>query len=136
MTTATGGYMLSGSIGKSNERNRRGKSAKTARTNVARLYIVRAIVFALTFVLMFVFGAIFSSYAADEQMTVESVQLEAPHYAKHIVEQGETLWSIAKLYATADDDIRQFIHEIRLASGLDSALLSEGRVLQIPLAGR
>ena len=50
----------------------------------------------------------------------------------HVVESGDTLWSIASLYAPAGSDIRATIHGIRTLSELESSLIHPGQKLLIP----
>lgn len=52
--------------------------------------------------------------------------------AIHVVESGDTLWSIASLYAPPGSDIRATIHDISTLSGLESSLIYPGQKLLIP----
>ena len=52
--------------------------------------------------------------------------------AVHVVESGDTLWSIASLYASPGSDIRATIHDISTLSGLESSLIHPGQKLLIP----
>ncbi|HYH24781.1 MAG TPA: LysM peptidoglycan-binding domain-containing protein [Blastococcus sp.] len=48
-----------------------------------------------------------------------------------VVQPGDTLWSIAR--SVADDrDVREVIHSIRQANGLESGDIAPGQVLQLP----
>lgn len=53
--------------------------------------------------------------------------------AIHVVQSGETLWSIAT--ATGDQDVRRAIYEIRRLNALDSSAILAGQRLVVP-AGR
>lgn len=49
------------------------------------------------------------------------------------IEQGDTLWDIAKENLPPKTDIRNFVHQIKLANDLDSALIREGDSIIVPL---
>lgn len=49
------------------------------------------------------------------------------------VEEGDTLWSIAKEYYTRDyKDVKSYIKEIKRANGLSTDTIHEGRYLVVP----
>jgi nucleoid-associated protein YgaU len=52
--------------------------------------------------------------------------------ASVVVEQGDTLWSIAAAVAGEGDDVREVVGEIRERNGLRDASLVPGQVLVLP----
>ena len=49
------------------------------------------------------------------------------------IEEGDTLWSIAKTYRTEEyKDIRAYIEEIKTSNGIQSDVIHEGNYLIIP----
>ncbi|OUM98083.1 MAG: hypothetical protein BAA04_07555 [Firmicutes bacterium ZCTH02-B6] len=50
-----------------------------------------------------------------------------------VVRQGETLWQIAKRHAEPGADPRQLVEQIRVANGLESAVVRPGQVLKVPV---
>ncbi len=54
-------------------------------------------------------------------------------YITVLIKEGDTLWSIAKRYKPKENDIRQFIKEIREVNSLESANIISGEHIQIPL---
>jgi LysM repeat protein len=48
------------------------------------------------------------------------------------IEKGDTLWSLAGKYAHKGQDVREYIHEMKILNGLKSNVLQEGQVLQLP----
>lgn len=65
----------------------------------------------------FVYGAV-----ADEEQT----------YVTYKVQQGDTLWSIAKQYLEPNENIRSLVYDIKKANDI-GALLQPGQALQIPV---
>lgn len=51
---------------------------------------------------------------------------------KVTVDEGDTLWKIAKEYKNENEDIRKVIYEIRKINKLDSAVIVPGQILLIP----
>ncbi|UMZ73539.1 LysM peptidoglycan-binding domain-containing protein [Natranaerofaba carboxydovora] len=49
-----------------------------------------------------------------------------------IVQDGDTLWNIAKEYNENDTDLRKFVYKIRELNNLDDAMLYPGKELKIP----
>ena len=49
------------------------------------------------------------------------------------VEQGDTLWSIAKLYAGNHTDVREVIYNIQKENDLISSVIHPGQELKIPI---
>ena len=49
------------------------------------------------------------------------------------VRAGDTLWDIAAVYTEPGDDIRETIHDIRVANDLESSVIVVGQILAIPL---
>ena len=70
---------------------------------------------------------------------VVSAQTQAPGtsvevtHIEHEVQPGDTLWAIAAGYTEPGEDVRRTIHDISVASGLDSSNLLVGEILFIPV---
>lgn len=54
-------------------------------------------------------------------------------YEKVVVYPGDTLWSIASRNKTSNTDIRKLIYEIRKLNKLESAVITPGQEILIPL---
>ena len=48
------------------------------------------------------------------------------------VTSGDTLWDVATDYTVAGGDVRETVELIQRASGIDTALVRPGQVLQVP----
>ena len=51
---------------------------------------------------------------------------------EYVVKPGDTLWAIAAKVAAPEEDLRRVVREIQRASGLDSATIFPGQVLEVP----
>jgi LysM repeat protein len=54
-------------------------------------------------------------------------------YSKIVVYPGDTIWSIATDYIDSNTDIRKLVYEIREVNKLNSAIITPGQQLLIPL---
>ncbi len=54
-------------------------------------------------------------------------------FLKVYIEQGDTLWDIAKANLPPKTDIRDFIYEIKVVNRMDSALIREGEFILVPI---
>lgn len=123
----------------------RGKSAaaQPARKSPAR--ILRTVIWSAVIFFSFLFGAMMHAYATNGEpasgavnetniQTVSHAVVPAePAYQPYIVDRGDSLWTIAKQYLPAHMDIRDYIYEIKAMNQLDSAMIMEGQLLQIPI---
>jgi LysM repeat protein len=122
MYTASGGYYYNGS----SFTQKKLKSHK-----LGRIPMLQLSVFLTIFVLSFVFGAVMHAYATNEETL--SINMEStPLYETHVVDSGQSLWVIAKQYAPAQIDIREYVNEIILLNQLDTNILFEGQRLLLP----
>jgi hypothetical protein len=55
----------------------------------------------------------------------------SPPPARVVVQSGDTLWTLAREYGPADQDIRAVIGDIRTLNRLDGSLIRPGQVLLI-----
>ncbi|RAK11208.1 LysM domain-containing protein [Halanaerobium saccharolyticum] len=56
------------------------------------------------------------------------------NFIKHEIESGESLWSIAAYYYNSNNvDLRKIIYNIKKINNIDSAIITPGRELIIPL---
>lgn len=62
--------------------------------------------------------------------------IDKHQYIEVIVQEGDTLWSVAKPYHDGDSDFRKFIYEIRELNNLNQAIIFPGQVLKIPVASQ
>ncbi|HVF12289.1 MAG TPA: LysM peptidoglycan-binding domain-containing protein [Actinomycetota bacterium] len=56
--------------------------------------------------------------------------LQARQPQKHVISNGETLWSLASRYGSGDP--REFIYDIRVLNGLEGATIFPGQELILP----
>lgn len=63
-----------------------------------------------------------------------SVSADEPvQLTEHVVQPGDTLWTIASDLAGPDEDVRASISELKRLNGLTSSALAVGQVLSVPL---
>lgn len=67
---------------------------------------------------------------------LDSVATGSPkiQYSAIVVHQGDTLWTIARKHRTKGTDIRSFIDQIYEANQLESAIITPGQTLKIPVS--
>ena len=90
------------------------KEKQRARRN--RILLVFTIVFALFCITAYAWGD-------EKKVTYEEV----------IVNQGDTLWSIANQYTPASKDVRKTVHAIKKTNDCRDNVLYPGDVLLIPV---
>jgi LysM repeat protein len=123
MYTASGGYYYSGSscIQK-----------KPTPRFFGQTRMLQISVFLTFFILSFVFGAVMHAYATNET-PLTTIQLGSnPLYETHIVDSGQSLWSIAKQYVPTSMDIRDYVDEMIELNQLHTNVLFVGQRLIIP----
>ena len=60
--------------------------------------------------------------------------VNSSNFIKHEIESGESLWSIAAHYYDKDNfDLRKIIYNIKQVNDIDSAVITPGRELIIPI---
>jgi cell division protein YceG involved in septum cleavage len=93
--------------------------------NMLRFLFVLVIVCAF-----FTCFAIVSAYAGSEADIAEP----ASEVSKKsiVVGQGDTLWSIAIAHKAQNQDIRNYIDNLKKVNGLKSSILKEGQMLYLP----
>ena len=72
----------------------------------------------------FVISGVFNRSCAKEKRDMR--------YTVVTVEEGDTLWAIAKEYGRQDVDIREAVYEICSFNGIKAADLRPGQVLKVP----
>ena len=108
------------------ERNERAKMKKRRQIVKRRMILLLAALFIIT-VGSIVCGSIFSS-AKDPAIDIPYHK----YYKSIIIEQGDSLWSIAQEYRTdAYEDIQEYIDEIIQLNGLQSTTIHEGQHLVV-----
>lgn len=53
-------------------------------------------------------------------------------YQQIVVEQGDTLWSIASRYNQENQDTRRIINQIKRINKLDDVILQPGQTIRVP----
>jgi len=53
-------------------------------------------------------------------------------YTEIIIEKGDTLWEIAKVYGSSEKDIREVIYDICRFNNIKASDLRPGQILYIP----
>lgn len=79
-------------------------------------------IFTLVFIIIIAFMCLSSITNKDE---VISSQIQ------YTVSKGERLWDIAEQYKRPDQDIREYIYEIKKINGLKDATIYEGQEITI-----
>lgn len=64
-------------------------------------------------------------------LTNTAYGFKQPRYNLVTVKQGDTLWDIAK--RSNNNDIREFIYEIKTVNNLSNSEIYQGAVLKIPV---
>lgn len=103
---------------------RREKNLKRRRRQAAKrnMIILLATVMLIT-IGSIVFGSTFSSAKNDEEFEV--------YYKSVEIEQGDSLWNIAKEYKAEDQSIVEYIEELRELNNLTSDTIHEGQHLVV-----
>lgn len=96
----------------------------SANTLIRVVVLLASISLALVLLLV---GAGNASAADETQTPVVTARIE------HTVGVGDTLWDIAAVYTEPGADVRDTIHDIKVASGLSDSVIQTGQVLVIPL---
>ena len=86
----------------------------------------RFICFVLAVILIFCFVimGILNSSAAKEKVDMRYIKVE--------IEEGDTLWALAKVYGSEDKDIREIVYDICKINGIKASDLRPGQIIMIP----
>lgn len=83
--------------------------------------IIKSILILLFLIIILVFG--FSkSFTKKEFISTE---------CDYIVSKGERLWDIAEQYKRPDQDIREYIYEIKKLNNMETATIYEGQAIKV-----
>ena len=124
MYTAVGGYYMDGNSFAKNKNKRVNKVSRARKVHLS--------IFFTLIICSFLFGALVHAYATSEDSLTQLNSELAPVYETHIVDKGQSLWKIARIYVPADKDIRKYIFEIKLINQLETSILQEGQKLLLP----
>lgn len=83
-----------------------------------------ALLIVMVLVVMVAHVAFSNQSAKDEGHSVISV----------VVEQGDTLWSIAKKYKPAGEDLREYVYKISADNGIKDCNIVCGQTLFVPVS--
>ncbi|SHJ47207.1 cell division suppressor protein YneA [Paramaledivibacter caminithermalis] len=97
---------------------------------MTRLVIVNKKRFMLSTILIMVILFFFVSSILAMINKVEGYQ--EPKYIEVVVENGDTVWDLAREFSSKDKDVRKAIYEIGIVNNLDSYSIYPGQVLKIP----
>jgi cell division protein YceG involved in septum cleavage len=103
--------------------NHQGVKAKNENNKVVFIKILSVLLGILILSILFI--SLFSLIGSGEN---------SGNFIKHEIESGESLWSIASQYYNKNNvDLRKIIYEIKKINNINSAVISPGRELIIPL---
>lgn len=108
-------------------------SATTYRKFTARFIVLLVLMLILVSV-----GAIVQAHAGGASSATEVVTVKGAAQSpivttvKIIVEQGDSLWTIAGEHAPKGTDVRSYIDQIKKVNQLKGSTLKEGQVLLLP----
>ena len=88
---------------------------------------VRFTAFVCAMILLIIFsGSALFGYGRSEAMDIDK-------YIEVKVQPGDTLWSLAREYGPAGEDVRNTICEIEALNGVNASNLMAGQYLTIPV---
>ncbi|RCW51637.1 MULTISPECIES: cell division suppressor protein YneA [Halanaerobium] len=98
------------------------KSTNKKKKTVLKSFLTAAVViFSLSMLLILIFSLI-------------GFGENSSNFTRHEIKPGESLWSIAAhYYETGKVDLRKMIYEIKKINNIDSAIITPGKELIIPL---
>ncbi|WP_241243164.1 LysM peptidoglycan-binding domain-containing protein [Paenibacillus whitsoniae] len=118
-------------------RSARASNQVASRRRMVRT-IVRYVVIAAILCAVFSFGAIVQAYAGDggaanpNASTSTVTVAKAKVQEKIVIQQGDTLWSIAQAHVSKERDVRTYVEKLKTLNHLKSSALQEGQVLLLP----
>lgn len=103
--------------------NYQGAKTKNKKKKTILIRVLTAVVGVILLSILFI--SIFSLIGSGENSS---------NFIKHEIKSGESLWSIAAHYYDSNNvDLRKIIYDIKQINNIDSAVISPGRELIIPL---
>lgn len=79
----------------------------------------------LTLILILLVAFTFFIQLFSEKENVKSSEIE------YTISRGERLWDIAEEYKRPDQDIREYIYEIKKLNNMDTSTVYEGQTIKI-----
>lgn len=64
-------------------------------------------------------------------MSIAKTNNKEAEYIDYTVSKGETLWSIAEEYKEKNEDIRQYIYEIKKLNNMKNSNIYENKIIKI-----
>ena len=107
------------------ERKRRNEMKRRKQVAKQKMVLLLATVFVIT-IGSVVFGSIFSSAKNPD----EDIQ-RYKYYKSIVIEQGDSLWSIAQEYKSNDVTTKEYVEELKELNALKSENIREGQHLMV-----
>jgi LysM repeat protein len=107
----------------------------TSSSKAVSKLLVRTILMILVALIAFAVGAYVQANAGttDKRTYIpEQTSYAASTSVTVVVEQGDTLWDIAKAYAPFGTDVRHYVEQIKRANQLTGSTLQIGKKLKLP----
>ncbi len=92
------------------------------------------------FILFLILSVLVVASMVDAKGSTNEIQEEIQeeiHKEKQVeitVQEGDTLWNIAKPYYNGKEDYREYIYQIRRINNLKQAVIYPGQIIVIPVS--
>lgn len=82
----------------------------------------------LFFVILFLMAGIIVKFLASKLFASSTIQYQTEEY---VVSAGETLWSIACENKKDNQDVREYVYQLRQLNDIDNCIIVPGQTIQI-----